>query len=380
MKQSRIWHLLQMESVSGVFLLIAAACAMLWANSSFSSNYHDLWHVSIPINVGLDTSLHFFINDMLMAVFFLSVGLEIRHEAHDGALSNARQALLPVIAALGGVVVPALIFLGINSSSGQQRGWAVPTATDIAFALSVLALLGRSIPSNVRVFLLALAIIDDIIAVLIIAFFYSSGLNYSGFMLAGAGILLALGFKRLGISMILVYIVCGAMIWAGMLLANIHPALAGVVLGFMTPIAEVTRIQKKLQPWVAFMIMPLFALANAGVGINVSGFAAVPLQVMIGVIIALVVGKPIGVVGISWLAVRLGWCHLPPGVTWKGIILIGLLAGIGFTMSIFIAVLAFADEGMLNAAKLGVVAGSSIAAIIGLGWGVIYVRQLRRET
>ncbi|AMN47084.1 sodium:proton antiporter [Steroidobacter denitrificans] len=421
---------LHIEAASGIVLLIAAATALIWANSPLAHSYHALWHSPLSIGIGsyvFSQSLHFWINDALMTIFFLVVGMEIRREIHEGALSDMRQASLPIMAAVGGVAVPALIYLSLNTDPVRQHGWAVPTATDIAFAVGVLALLGRSIPANVRVFLLAVAIIDDIIAVLIIALFYSGGLDYHGFIVAGLGILMVLGFHRLGIGSAYAYVLPSAITWIGLLMTGAHPTLAGVVLGMMTPViplrmrespldmvmraAEklrdhddsaardahhmavplkqlrlaqrellppVVRVQMALHPWVAFGIMPLFALANAGVnlgGIDLS--AAGPQWVMGGVALALVAGKPLGMVGVSWIAVRLGWCRLPPGVSWGGICLIGLLAGIGFTMSIFIAMLAFTDEAMLGAAKLGVLLGSLVAAVLGLAWGVIYRRTSR---
>ncbi|HYP82015.1 Na+/H+ antiporter NhaA [Variovorax sp.] len=421
---------LHIEAVSGIVLLIAAAIALIWANSSLAPSYHALWHTPLSIGLGswvFSQSLHFWINDGLMTIFFLVVGMEIRREIHEGALSNAKQAALPMAAAVGGVAVPALLYLALNGEPPRQNGWAVPTATDIAFAVGVLALLGRSIPGNVRVFLLALAIIDDIVAVLIIAFFYSGGLDYSGFAVAAAGILMVLSLQQMGIGSAYAYVVPGAVIWIGLLMTGAHPTLAGVVLGLMTPVLPVrmrerpldvvsriaqdllgrdgdaardtallahplrqlrvaqrellppvVRVQMALHPWVAFGVMPLFALANAGVslgGIDLS--AEGPQWIVAGVALALVIGKPLGVVGVSWLMVRLGLCRLPPGVSWGGICLIGLLAGIGFTMSIFIAMLAFADESRLGAAKLGVLLGSLIAAVLGLGWGAVYVRRLR---
>ncbi|MFK3770513.1 Na+/H+ antiporter NhaA [Pseudomonas putida] len=419
---------LHIEAVSGVVLLIAAVAALIWANSPAAESYDALWHTPISFGIGslvYSQSLHFWINDGLMTIFFLVVGMEIRREIHEGALSSLRQATLPMAAAVGGVVVPALIYLAFNHSPPAQEGWAVPTATDIAFAVGVLALLGKSIPSNVRVFLLALAIIDDIIAVLIIAFFYSGGLDYSGFGVAAIGLLLVLGLQKIGVGSAYAYIIPGFITWLGMLMTGAHPTLAGVVLGLMTPVramplgerpleavtrftddllgrakapqiddselmsplknlrvaqrelvAPVLRVQGHLHPWVAFAIMPLFALANAGVGLSgVDLSADGPHWVMTGVAVALVLGKPLGIVTISWLMVRLGWCALPAGVTWHGITLIGLLAGIGFTMSIFIANLAFSDPGVLGAAKLGVLSGSVIAAVIGLAWGVWSLRK-----
>lgn len=415
------------EAVSGIVLLAAAALALLWANSPWAASYHALWHAPLSFGIGewsYSQSLHFWINDALMTLFFLVVGMEIRREIHEGALSKPRQAMLPIIAAIGGVIVPALIYVALNDHPGAVHGWAVPTATDIAFAVGVLALLGPSIPSNVRVLLLALAIIDDIIAVLIIALFYSGGLEASGFVIAGMGIILVLLLQRMGIGSALAYILPGAVIWFGMLLTGAHPTLAGVLLGLMTPVLStpmrerpldalarlandlaghehktedehklahslkefrlaqrellppVVRVQQALHPWVAFLVMPLFALANAGVSIDSGAFSAAGSEwVMLGIGIALVAGKPLGVVGASWLAVRLGISRLPAGVTWRGVWLVGLLAGIGFTMSIFIAMLAFDDAQTLNAAKLGVLAGSFAAALLGLAWGFITMRR-----
>src|SRR5262245_53837145 len=423
---------LHVEAVSGVVLLIATAIALIWANSPFAHGYQALWHQPLSIGLGefvFSKSLHFWINDVLMTVFFLVVGMEIRREIHEGALSKLDQAMLPVIAAIGGVLVPALIYLSLNADPVRGRGWAVPTATDIAFAVGVLALLGRSIPVNVRVFLLALAIIDDVIAVLIIALFYAGGLQFNGFIVTSVGIVMVLALQRIGVGSALAYIVPGAVVWLGFLMTGAHPTLAGIVLGLMTPVrplparehpldvvsrvAEelrgsdavlrkdthhlerplrqlrvarreilppVVRVQTTLHPWVAYGIMPLFALANAGVsptGVDFSAGGAHFVTLAVG--IALVAGKPLGVVGATWLAVGLGWCRLAPGVSWGGVYLVGLLAGIGFTMSIFIAILAFTDERLLAAAKLGVLLGSFVAAILGLAWGALYVRRRRRQ-
>lgn len=421
---------LHIEAVSGIVLVIAAALAILWANSPWAPGYHTLWDTPLSVqwgSVAFSHSLRFWINDALMTVFFLVIGMEIRREIHEGALSNPKQAALPIAAAIGGVAVPALLYLALNADPIRQQGWAVPTATDIAFAVGVLALLGRSIPSNVRIFLLALAIIDDVVAVLIIAFFYSGGLDYSGFAVAGVGILMVLGLQHIGVGSALAYVVPGAILWAGLLMTGAHPTLAGVVLGLMTPVRPipmrerpldvvsrvttellahdrnapgnadklaqplrqlhvaqremlppVLRVQAALHPWVAYGVMPLFALANAGVTLGGIDLSAQGSQwVMVGVALALVAGKPLGVVAVSWLMVRFGGCRLPPDVSWGGILLVGLLAGVGFTMSIFIAMLAFADENLLGAAKLGVLLGSLMAAVLGLGWGALHARQLR---
>jgi NhaA family Na+:H+ antiporter len=380
---------LHVEAISGIVLLMAAAAALAWANSPFAHAYHELWNVRVPLRLGpfaFERPLHFWINDALMTVFFLVVGMEVRREIHDGALSRLDQALLPVLAACGGVVVPALIYLSLNTAAGRDQGWAIPTATDIAFAVGVLALLGNSISSNLRIFLLALAIIDDIIAVLIIALFYTGGLDPGGFAVAAAGIVMALGFQRLGITSAYPYVVPAVIVWAGLLLAGVHPTLAGVGLGLITPVRPprpdieppIIRVERVLHPWVAYAIMPLFALANAGVsfrGMELSGGAQF---VTLGVALALCAGKPVGVIGTTWLAVRTGWCRLAPDIGWSGVCLIGLLAGIGFTMSIFIAMLAFTDEKLLDAAKLGVLFGSLISVTVSLGWGAEYAYRQRK--
>jgi len=385
---SRFLHI---EAVSGVVLLFAAAIALIWANSPAAASYHALWHAPLTLGIGpyvSAQSLHFWINDALMAVFFLVVGMEIRREIHEGALASLPLAALPLAAALGGVLVPALIYVALNTDPTTLRGWAVPTATDIAFAVGVLALLGRSIPGNVRVLLLALAIIDDIVAVLIIAVFYSGGLDFSGLLVAGLGIFMVLGLQRIGTGSAWAYVVPGAVLWLGLLQTGAHPTLAGVVLGLMTPVlpvrlrgeAPVTRVQRALHPWVAYAVMPLFALANAGVTLDGVDLASGSAQaVTLGVVLALVLGKPLGVLGTSWLAVRLGLCRLPDGVTWSGVGLVGLLAGIGFTMSIFIATLAFDDAQLLGAAKLGVLLASLLAAVLGLSWGFLQAWRARRS-
>jgi NhaA family Na+:H+ antiporter len=409
--------------------MLTAAIALIWANSPAADSYHHLWHMPLSIGLGdmqISQSLHFWINDGLMTIFFLVVGLEIRREIHEGALATLQLASLPMVAAFGGVAVPALLYLLINHDPVLHSGWAVPTATDIAFAVGVLALLGKSIPPSVRVFLLALAIIDDIVAVLIIAVFYSGGLEPIGFLIAGAGILLVLVFQQLGIGSAYAYVLPGAVLWFGLLKTGAHPTLAGVVLGLMTPVFSrpdterpleramralnelaqrvngggtdvhapvkelaiaqrellppVLRVQSALHPWVAYGIMPLFALANAGVslgGVDLSHSAS--LSVMFGVLFALVIGKPIGIMLTTWVMVKTGLCKLPDGMNWGWVTLVGFLAGIGFTMSIFIAQLAFADAELLSAAKLGVLCASAVAAVLGLIVGNIVVRRARAK-
>lgn len=405
--------------------------ALIWANSPYAQSYHDFWTQTVGFQLGdwaMSNSLHFWVNDALMTIFFLAVGMEIRREIHQGALSDLRQAALPLAAAAGGVIVPALVYVALNSDPTLRAGWAVPTATDIAFAVGVLALLGKSIPSNVRILLLAIAIIDDIVAVLIIAFFYSGGLDYTGFWYVLLGVVLVIAWQRLGIASAYAYILPGAILWFGVLKTGAHPTLAGVILGLMTPVyarplpadplelveknlqqlrqqsqkpdtdetvllqsianirqaqrellPPVARVQMQLHPWVSFLVMPIFALANAGVsfqGIDISSGGA--QTVMFGVVFALVLGKPLGIFMACRLAVWLKICQLPEGVSWSGVSLIGVLAGIGFTMSIFIGTLAFSDEVLLGAAKLGVLTASLVAAVLGLVWGVVYTRRLRQ--
>jgi len=416
------------ESVSGIVLLIAAAVALIWANSPAADSYEHLWHLPLSFSIGdfsISHSLHFWINDALMTIFFLVVGMEIRKEMHDGALANIKLAILPVAAAAGGALVPAIIYFALNHGPDVRHGWAVPTATDIAFAVGVLALLGKSIPSSVRIFLLALAIIDDLFAVLIIALFYSGGLDPMGFIIAGGGIALVWFMQLIGVGSAYAYLLPGTILWFGMLKTGAHPTLAGVVLGLMTPVMStrsreapldrarraiqefndphnnddlispvktlglaqrdllppVVRVQQLLHPWVAYGIMPLFALANAGVALGGIDHANnQTLTVMLGITLALVVGKPIGILLVSWVCVCLNWCRLPDGMNWPWLWLIGCLAGIGFTMSIFIANLAFNDVVLLNAAKLGVLLASLVAGVMGLLIGKVLVSRARVKT
>jgi Na+:H+ antiporter, NhaA family len=386
-----LWPLrfISVEAMSGIVLLAAAALALAWANSRWAGAYRALWH--FPLGLGIArflpaSDLHFWVNDALMTIFFLVVGLEIRREMHDGALSNLKIAALPMIAALGGVVLPALLYLVLNGGSVTRRGWAIPTATDIAFAVGVLSLIAR-VPPALRLLLLTLAIVDDIAAILVIALFYSNGITLGGLLIVAAGVLLVLLMQYVGVQAAPAYVLPGAVVWFGMLHAGVHPTLTGVLLGLLTPAsvafgraraapprkastareAPVVRVQATLHPYVAFGIMPLFALANAGVsltGLTLS--AGAPFAVVSGVVAGLVLGKPGGIVLASLAAVRLGWCALPEQVHWRHMVLLGLLGGIGFTMSIFMSSLAFEDPGLLRAAKFAVLAGSGLAATFGL--------------
>jgi len=382
-----LWPLrfISVEAVSGIVLLIAAALALLWANSPWAASYVALWH--LPLSFGIARylpahDLHFWVNDGLMTVFFLVVGLEIRREMHDGSLSDPRVATLPIIAAVGGVLVPALVYVAINHSPDTRAGWAIPTATDIAFAVGILSLCGKGVPSALRMLLLTLAIIDDIAAILVIAFFYSSGIDYTGLVIVAAAVALVLLMQRLGIRSPLFYVLPGALAWFGMLRAGMHPTLAGVILGLLTPatanfgrhrcvdptaLAPVQQVESWLHPWVAYGIMPLFALANAGVslgGVNLA--AGKPLSVAAGIVAGLVLGKPVGIVLAALVAVSLKLCTLPEGVSWRHMVVLGLLGGIGFTMAIFISNLAFEGSALLTSAKFAVLVASGAAAVLGL--------------
>ena len=382
-----LWQLrfISLEATSGVVLLLATALAFAWANSSWGDAYVRLWQLRIDAGVAFLPleDLHFWVNDGLMTVLFLLVGLEIRREIHDGSLSDPKVATLPIIAALGGVAMPALLYVLINTDPTARRGWAIPTATDIAFAVGVLSLIGRRVPAALRLLLLTLAIIDDVVAILVIALFYSSGLAPMGFAIVAAGVLLALAMQGLGIAAAAPYLLPGAVVWLGMLHAGVHPTLAGVLLGLITPVtpafglrrrnaaalaeeSPVVRVETMLHPYVAFGIMPLFALAIAGVslaGLDLS--AAVPLAIGAGIVAGLVLGKPLGIVLAALGAVRLRLSALPDGVHWWHAVLLGVLGGIGFTMSIFIANLAFVDPPLLAAAKFAVLIASVMAAAVG---------------
>ena len=367
-----------METAGGVALLVATAIALIWANSPWGDQYTSLWSATIPRDLAgpgallpdfiAARPLHFWIDDGLMTIFFLVVGLEIRHELRHGALSDPRIGRLPILAALAGVLMPALIYLLLNTEAVSRRGWAVPTATDIAFAVGILSLLGKGFPPALRMLLLTVAIIDDIVAVFIIASAYSNGIGLPGVALAGSGALLVWIMQRLRIRPAPAYILPGVLIWFGLLRAGIHPALAGVVLGLMAPAnAQSNHLQRLLHPWVAYAIMPLFALANAGVSFKALSLeAGLPRTVGLGIIFALVVGKPLGIVAGAAAAVRSGLCRLPAGVRWSHMTLLGCLAGMGFTMSIFIANLAFPDPTLLATSKGAVLIASTVAAMTGL--------------
>jgi NhaA family Na+:H+ antiporter len=376
---------LQLEAAGSVLLVGATVVAIAWANSPWAGTYEALWHAPLSIAVGgygFELSLEAFINDVLMAVFFFAVGLEIRRELTTGELSDARRAALPLIAAVGGMLVPAAIFLLFNRGE-TARGWGVPMATDIAFAVGVLTLLGRRVQPSMRVFLLALAIIDDIGSILVIAIFYSDGVQLEGLGLALLGIAAIIGLQRLGAARAVTYALPALAVWYGMYRAGVHPTVAGVLVGLMTPArpwptedsdgTPGERLERIVHPWVSFAIMPVFALANAGVALRGGGMLAAP-SLVAGIGAGLLIGKPLGILAASGLAVRLRIAALPQGLSWRGVAVVGVVAGIGFTMALFITELALPVE-LRDVAKLIVLLASATAAIAALAIGRVLLRE-----
>lgn len=371
-----ITRFLQIESASSILLVSAALIALVWANSPLAHSYHALWETELPLRIPTipSSTLHLLVNDGLMAFFFLVVGLEIRREIHSGELADLKRAALPLVAALGGMIAPAVIFTALNPEPPALHGWGTPMATDIAFAVGVLALLGNRVPAGLRILLLALAVIDDIGGILVIALFYSSGLEPFGFAITAAALGLVIFMQKFRVRSPWPYLLPGASLWFGLHEAGIHPALAGVTLGLMTPAVgyrgkppPTESIVRALHPYIAYFVMPLFALANAGITLGDLEFSAPgALQVMLGVGGGLLLGKPLGILAACFLAVRLGISALPRGVTFGGVGVVGIVAGIGFTVAIFVANLAFPDAALLGMAKLGVLCGSISAGVLGL--------------
>jgi Na+:H+ antiporter, NhaA family len=364
------------EAASGVLLLATAALALIAANSPLAGLYGAFLDLPVGVRIGdfeLQKPSLLWINDGLMAVFFLLVGLEIKRELAEGELSTRQQAMLPCVAALGGMLVPALIYAAVNLGDPVAlHGWAIPAATDIAFALGVLALLGNRIPPSLKVFLVALAIIDDLGAIVIIALFYSGELSLWSLGLAAGVMLCLLALNRAGVTRIAPYMLLGTALWLFVLESGVHATLAGVAVALAIPIREdeagrspLRELEHVLHPWVAFLVMPAFAFANAGVsfaGITVAHlFAGVPLGITLG----LFIGKQIGAFGAAWLAVRAGWSRMPEGADWGLLYGTCMLAGIGFTMSLFIGTLAFDLASYAAPVRLGVLAGSALSGIAG---------------
>ena len=394
------------EVAGGILLLVATAIALIWVNIGWDDSYNDFWHTEIELAVGTwhlpHMSVGHFVNDGFMALFFFVVGLEIKRELVTGDLRSARAAALPVIGAMGGMVVPALFYVMLNTSGEASRGWGIPMATDIAFAIGIVALLGSRVSPKIKLFLLTLAIVDDIGAIAVIAIFYSSDLNTGWLITASVGLIAVWILQRVRVWAIPVYAVLGVFIWYATLESGVHATIAGVALGLLTParpllnkrdaqqivdalpsdanVAEVRyasflaqesvplteRLENMLHPFTAFMIIPIFALANAGIKLSGDTISdAATSSVTLGIMLGLIVGKPLGITLFAWVATRFG-LTLPEGVSWPQFVGMGFAAGIGFTVSIFVAGLAFESEGITDLAKIGILVASLIAAVAAL--------------
>ena len=367
----------KLEAASGLVLLIAAIIALTISNSTLSDLYfHSLeYYLFIGINdFGLKLSVHHWINDALMAIFFFFVTLEIKREFIHGELSNLKKALLPIIAAVGGMVVPALFYIFINSGNPETlNGWAIPSATDIAFSLGILSLLGSRVPISLKIFLTALAIIDDLGAILIIAFFYSGELSISFLSLILISYLFLLALNKFGVKKFLPYIIIGIFMWYFTYKSGIHATIAGVLLASTIPhrkkdkdFSLLIKVEHAISPYVAFMIMPLFAFANAGVSLNGLTLSSLLLPVPLGILMGLFFGKQIGVMLFSYLSVKFKMAQMPDNSTWLSLYGVSILTGIGFTMSLFVGNLAFAnDTQYIDGVKIGVLTGSLLSTLFG---------------
>ena len=374
---SRIQDFLKLESAAGMILMLAAALAIVANNTVLSYWYGGLMSTPMAIQVGaleIAKPLLLWINDGLMAVFFLLVGLEIKREVLEGELSSFDKALLPILAAIGGMAGPALIYAGINwGDPDSLRGWAIPAATDIAFALGILALIGTRAPVSLKIFLLAIAIIDDLGAIMIIALFYTADLSVGALGLAALGFIGLVTLNRVGVKRIAPYILIGLFMWVCVLKSGVHATLAGVLTALAIPIAPrketgqspLHKLEHGLHPWVAFMILPVFAFSNAGVDLRGLSLDALLAPVPLGIALGLFAGKQIGVFGLTLLAVKTRIAKLPSGVNWAQIYGVSCLTGVGFTMSLFIGGLAFVNAAQLDQVRLGVLMGSIMSGIVG---------------
>lgn len=408
----------RLEASSGILLLICTAISLALANSIWATDFASIWQVKITIGIGihaLSKELIFWINDGLMAVFFFVIGLEIKRELMEGELASFRKSILPVLAAVGGMLVPAAIYVGLNNGRSGAHGWGIPMATDIAFALGIMAILGKRIPPGLKVFLTAVAIVDDLGAVLVIAFFYTAAISWSALEVAGVFFALLLLANLAGVRRVSMYAVLGIGLWIALLESGVHATIAGVLVALTVPNArridqrrflaaagdilakfgseknmndpavtseqemavfeleEVAskvespsrKLEHELHPWVSFIIMPIFALANAGVTLGGSGLSALSDRVTLGVILGLVLGKQIGITLMSWITVKLRLAVLPANTSMRQIYAVGWLAGIGFTMSLFVTGLAFEHATLVQDAKIGILAGSLVAGLVG---------------
>ncbi len=414
---------LRVEYASSVLLLAAAVIALVWANSPWSSTYEELWETHIVLDLGvlqIEESLQYWVNDALMVFFFFVVGLEIKYELVHGDLRDPRSAALPIVAAIGGMAAPAAIYALIVGGGEGSSGWGIPMATDIAFAVGVLGLLGRRIPAPARLFLLTLAVVDDIGAIVVIALFYTADLDLAWLVVAVALLLVMVLMRRLQIWALPAYIVVGALVWLATLESGVHATLAGVASGLLTParplleervareyareaiadreldadelarlrfllsesVPMVERLQARLHPFSAYVVLPVFALANAGVVLDGGVLReAVGSTIALGITLGLVVGKPVGIVLASLLAVRLGLGRLPDGTGWRMLTGLGAVGGIGFTVSLFIAGLSFpGDELLTSEAKIGILAGSILSAAVGVTLLLLATRRVGSDS
>ncbi len=368
------------ESASGMLLIAATVLALLASNTLLSGAYQAFLHLPVGIRVGplaLEKSLYHWVNDGLMAIFFLLIGLEVKREILVGHLSSLRQIALPGFAALGGMLAPALIYLAFNFGDPlAANGWAIPTATDIAFALAILSLLGDRVPPSLKIFLMALAIIDDLGAIIIIALFYTADLSTLSISIAVASLTLLIVMNRLGVLSKTAYFIVGTVLWISVLKSGVHATLAGVALAFTIPLqgldengrvlSPLREIEHALHFWVAFLILPLFAFVNAGVDVTQISIDQMAGPVPLGILLGLFVGKQLGVFGCSWLAIRLGLASLPDGSNWRQLYGVSILTGIGFTMSLFIVSLAFSDDSAFQFTdKLAILVASFLSGVIG---------------
>ena len=367
----------QLEAASGLVLLLAAIIALIISNSNFNELYFDTLEQYLFIGInefGLKLSVHHWINDALMAIFFFFVTLEIKREFIQGELSNLKKAMLPIIAAVGGMLVPALFYVAINfGNSETMNGWAIPSATDIAFSLGILSLLGSRVPISLKIFLTALAIIDDLGAILIIAFFYSGNLSISYLSLILISYLFLLTLNKLGVKKFLPYLLVGIFMWFFTYKSGIHATIAGVLLASTIPhrfknkdYSLLIKIEHAISPYVAFLIMPLFAFANAGVSLEGLTLSSLMMPVPLGILLGLFVGKQVGVMFFSFFAVKFGIAEMPDKSTWLSLYGVSILTGIGFTMSLFVGNLAFVDNTQyIDGVKIGVLTGSLLSTLFG---------------
>ncbi len=372
-------QMIQHDAIGGVLLILAATVALILANTPIDAFYYKFLNLPVHLQIGnfeISKPLLLWINDGLMAIFFFLIGLEVKREILEGHLSSKEQIVLPGVAAIAGIIIPALIYAFFNIDNEINiKGWAVPSATDIAFALGIFSLFGKNLPITLKLFLLSVAIFDDIGAIIIIALFYAQELSINSLILAGVGLIVLLTLNRLSIKQQGAYILVGVVIWAAVLKSGVHATLAGFAVALFIPLnvknedghPMLNHLEHKLQPWVAFFILPLFAFANAGVSFSGLTINDLMNPITLGIILGLFIGKQLSIFSSAWLTVKLGFAKLPEGTTWPQLYGVSLLCGIGFTMSLFIGSLAFEQhpESYHNSVKIGVVLGSLLSAVLG---------------